>query len=151
MTPPRAILQSDEAPCGAESGLEGRHVDIPEEGRLEPRSAFLEDMKELASLADLDMILSPDAGPVAIYKHSTQCGLSDSAIEEVQAFEAKHPAAGTLYYLDLLAHRDISNAIAQRLGIRHESPQVIVLKEGKPVAVLNHRAIHLAALVQAIR
>ncbi len=107
-------------------------------------------MKELTSLADLDAVLGPSSGPVALYKHSTQCGLCDTAIGEVQAFEAKHPGSATIYYLDLLEHRDVSNAIAQRLGIRHESPQFIVLKDGKPVTVLNHRAIRVDALVKAI-
>lgn len=102
-------------------------------------------MKDLASLKELDQVLAPAPGPVAIYKHSTQCGMCDAAIEEVQAFEEKHPAT-PVYYLDLLAHRDVSNAIAQRLGVRHESPQFIVLRDGKPAAVLNHRAIRLEAL-----
>ena len=102
-------------------------------------------MKDLASLSELDQVLAPAPGPVAIYKHSTQCGMCDSAIVEVEEFAAKHPSV-PVYYLDLWAHRDVSNAVAQRLGVRHESPQFIVLREGKPVAVLNHRAIRLAAL-----
>jgi bacillithiol system protein YtxJ len=107
-------------------------------------------MKDLTSLGELDAVLAAVPGPVAIYKHSTQCGICDAAIEEVQAFEAKHSEA-TVYYLDLLAHRDVSNAIAQRLGVRHESPQLLVLKDGKPVAVLNHRAIRADALVKALK
>lgn len=106
-------------------------------------------MKDLTSLQDLEAALAPAPGPVVLYKHSTQCGICDTAIEEVQAFEAKHPAAATVYYLDLLAHRDVSNAIAQKLGIRHESPQAIVLRDGKPVAVLNHRGIQAEALRSA--
>jgi bacillithiol system protein YtxJ len=107
-------------------------------------------MKELTSIADLDALLGPASGPVALYKHSTQCGNSETALEEVRAFEEKNPTGTTIYYLDLLAHRDVSNAIAQRLGIRHESPQFIVLKDGKPLTVLNHRAIRLDALAKAI-
>ncbi|HLY72697.1 MAG TPA: bacillithiol system redox-active protein YtxJ [Planctomycetota bacterium] len=106
-------------------------------------------MKELASLEDLSAALFPAPGPVVIYKHSTQCGICDAALEEVQAFEEKNPAVATIYYLDLLAHRELSNAVARNLGIRHESPQAIVLRDGKPVAVLNHRAIRLDALARA--
>ena len=106
-------------------------------------------MQELASLEELDAVLGPAPGPVVIYKHSTQCGICDAAIEEVQAFEEKNPAAATIYYLDLLAHREVSNAVARKLGIRHESPQAIVLRDGKAVAVLNHRAIRADALVKA--
>ncbi|HEV3026387.1 MAG TPA: bacillithiol system redox-active protein YtxJ [Planctomycetota bacterium] len=107
-------------------------------------------MKDLASLQELDAALLPVPGPVVIYKHSTQCGICDTAIEEIRSFEEQHPSAATIYYLDLLAHRELSNAVARKLGIRHESPQVIVLKEGKPVAVLNHRAIRLDALGRAV-
>jgi len=103
-------------------------------------------MKDLTSLQELDAALVPIPGPVILYKHSTQCGICDTAIEEVQAFEEQHPAAATIYYLDLLAHRDVSNEISRKLGIRHESPQAIVLKDGKPVAILNHRAIKSDAL-----
>jgi len=105
-------------------------------------------MKDLASLEDLDAALASAAGPVVLYKHSTACGICDGAIEEVRAFEAQHPAT-TVYYLDLLEHRDVSNAIAQKLGIRHESPQAIVLRDGKPVAVFNHRAIKQSVLISA--
>ena len=103
-------------------------------------------MKDLASLEELDAILVPSPGPIVLYKHSTQCGICDTAIEEVRAFEEKNPAAATIYYLDLLAHRDVSNEIARKLSIRHESPQAIVLKDSKPVAVLNHRTIKAEAL-----
>jgi len=67
----------------------------------------------------------------------------------VQAFEEAHPAAATVYYLDLLSHRDVSNEIARKLGVRHESPQVIVLGDGEPVAVLNHRAIKRGDIISA--
>jgi|SRR5579862_7507244 len=108
-------------------------------------------MKDLASLTQFDALLGPSPGCVLIYKHSTQCGLCDSAIEELRAFEEKNPAAATIYYLDLLAYRDLSKAVAQKLGVRHESPQVIVLKDGKPRAVLNHRAIRVEALRSALQ
>lgn len=106
-------------------------------------------MKELQSLADLDAALGVRRGTFVLYKHSTQCGISDGALSEIEAFTAAHPEP-TFYYLDLLAHRDVSNAIAQKLGVKHESPQAIVVRDGKVAAVLNHRAIRGAALRTAI-
>src|SRR5262245_49359365 len=103
-------------------------------------------MNELQSIADLDRALASGKGKVVLYKHSTQCGGCDGAIEEIQEFLRSHPGAGEFYYLDLLAHRDVSNAIAQRLGVKHESPQAIFLEDGKVAAVLNHRAIRVAAI-----
>ena len=108
-------------------------------------------MKDLTSLPDLDQALAQPKGKVVLYKHSTQCGICDGAIEEIERFLKGHPAAAEFYYLDLLAHRDVSNAIAQRLGVKHESPQAIVLEDGKVAAVLNHRAIRVAALEKALR
>src|SRR5689334_17914773 len=106
-------------------------------------------MKELSSLADLDSALADSKGTVVLYKHSTLCGICDGAIAEIKAFMTAHPAP-TIYYLDLLEHRDVSNAIARRLGVKHESPQAIVLKGGKVCAVLNHRAITGASLEKAL-
>lgn len=105
-------------------------------------------MKELAAAPDLDDALA-SPGTSVLYKHSTRCGLCDETIAEVEAFAASHPEAA-VYYLDLLAHRDVSDAIAERLGVRHESPQAVVVRAGKVVAVLNHRAIRAAALERAV-
>ena len=108
-------------------------------------------MNELRSLADLDQALAARKGRIVLYKHSTQCGMCDGALEEIQEFLKSGGDAGAFYYLDLLAHRDVSNAIAQRLGVKHESPQAIVLDDGKVAAVLNHRAIRLPALEKALQ
>lgn len=107
-------------------------------------------MKDLDTLRGLDALLDPSPEPRILYKHSTQCGMCDTAIEEVRSFEENHPAAA-IYYLDLLAHRDVSDAVARKLGVRHESPQAILLKDGKVLAVLNHRAIRAEALEKAMR
>lgn len=107
-------------------------------------------MKDLTSVADLEALLEPSPEVRVLYKHSTQCGMCDGAIEEVRAFEAQQPAAATVYYIDLWEHRDVSNAVASKLAVRHESPQAIVLKDGKAVAVLNHRAITRAALAKSL-
>lgn len=108
-------------------------------------------MRDLDSLQALDALLAPSSSPVLIYKHSTQCGMCDRAFEEVRTFEARHPAAAAIYYLDLWAHRDVSDAVERKLGVRHESPQAILLKSGKVAAVLNHRAVRAEALDQAVR
>jgi len=107
-------------------------------------------VKHLQSLSDLDRALADPKGTVVLYKHSTQCGICDGAIDQIEQFLKDHPASAEFYYLDLLAHRDVSNEIAQRLGVKHESPQAIVLEGGKVAAVLNHRAIRVPALEKAL-
>jgi len=94
-------------------------------------------MKELHSLTDLDQAFeTSNDKTIAIFKHSTSCGISRMVLKgyraELEALEAENVE---LYYLDLLSHRDVSNAIAQRTGVQHESPQLLVIKEG---AVLHH-------------
>ena len=105
-------------------------------------------MIELRDAAGLDAALAAP-GDAVLYKHSTRCGLCDAAIEEVRAFEGARSDVA-VHYLDLLAHRDVSTAIAERLGVKHESPQALVLRSGRLLAVLNHRSIRADALEKAL-
>ncbi len=104
----------------------------------------------LTDLAQLDGIdrLSAES-PVLIFKHSTQCEISGGALDRMDAGDAdafNFPA----YYLDLLAHRAVSNAVEARYGIQHESPQVLVIKNGKCVYHTSHRAITFADTLAAM-
>lgn len=66
-----------------------------------------------------------------IYKHSTRCNLSHDAYRQVREFVAAH-ADTPVFIVDVLQHRAVSNHVAEQLSIRHQSPQVIVLRRGKP-------------------
>ena len=83
--------------------------------------------------------------PVLVFKHSTRCSISRMALRQ---FETDWNLDGkiTPYFLDLLEYRPISNAIAERLGVVHQSPQVIVIKEGLAVYDASHEAIQVSAL-----
>ncbi|MEP7148581.1 MAG: bacillithiol system redox-active protein YtxJ [Acidobacteriota bacterium] len=70
--------------------------------------------------------------PVLLLKHSTTCGISSGVYREVGL------VAANVNIVILQTHREISNAIATRTGVRHESPQAIVLREGKPVYHASH-------------
>jgi bacillithiol system protein YtxJ len=107
-------------------------------------------MIDLKSVGDLDQALGEKQRPVVLFKHSTQCPISAAADEEYRAFIAGHPEAAVYTHLDLLAHRNVSNAIAQRLGVRHESPQAVIVEGGKVKAVLNHDEITAEALGAAL-
>ncbi len=76
---------------------------------------------------------------IAIFKHSTRCGISRNAIKQFE----KQTENNTIdfYFLDLLSFRNISNAIALKFGVEHQSPQLIVLKNKKVVAHASHHAI----------
>lgn len=90
--------------------------------------------------SQLDEIIKVSANKtVAIFKHSTRCGISRNAIKQFE----KQTEIGSIdfYFLDLLSFRNISSAIAQKFGVVHKSPQLIVLKGKKVVAHASHHAI----------
>ncbi|HYE98629.1 MAG TPA: bacillithiol system redox-active protein YtxJ [Planctomycetota bacterium] len=103
-------------------------------------------MKTLASLEDLDALLAERGKPVVLFKHSTRCPVSAMAEEEFRDLVRARPSDAVYGFLDLLAHRDVSDAVARRLGVPHESPQAIVLRDGRVSAVLNHDEIRADAL-----
>ncbi|WP_456312609.1 bacillithiol system redox-active protein YtxJ [Pseudomonas shirazensis] len=83
--------------------------------------------------------------PVVIFKHSTRCSISKMALKQ---FEREFDLNETVdaYFLDLIAHRDISNEIANRFNVYHESPQLILIKNGKAVYNVSHSDIDAQAL-----
>lgn len=79
---------------------------------------------------------------IAIFKHSTSCFISKTVLKNFEKeVDSENIDSNSLYYLDLLAHRNLSNAIADQLGIRHESPQLIVIENGKAIANASHQDI----------
>lgn len=97
---------------------------------------------ELTQLQQLDTIIEKsESMPVLIFKHSTMCSVSRMAL---RAFENEFSLPEEdlkLYFLDLIAYRDVSNEIASRLGVVHQSPQVILIKNGKAVYNESHSDI----------
>ncbi|WBL21396.1 bacillithiol system redox-active protein YtxJ [Zunongwangia sp. HRR-M8] len=81
---------------------------------------------------------------VAILKHSTRCGISRMVLKQFEnSYDIPEDAEVKLYFLDLLSHRDISNEIAERFKVRHESPQLIVLQGKKVVHHSSHQDIQV--------
>jgi bacillithiol system protein YtxJ len=85
---------------------------------------------------------------VLLFKHSTVCPISAAAHEQYQAFCAAHPDVPTIY-VDVIADRGTARGIAERSGVRHESPQAILFEQGKAVWNASHTAITKAALEAA--
>jgi bacillithiol system protein YtxJ len=79
--------------------------------------------------------------PCLIYKHSTRCSISSLAqnrLEKSWAFSSEELLP---YFLDLITYRAISNAIAEQFGVPHESPQVLLIKDGRCVYDASHLQI----------
>ncbi|MEQ9009729.1 MAG: bacillithiol system redox-active protein YtxJ [Ekhidna sp.] len=83
--------------------------------------------------------------PVVLFKHSTRCSISAMSLSR---FERSYEEESVFdsYFLDLIAYREISNAIAERYGVRHESPQTILIKNGKAVFDASHMGISYSDL-----
>lgn len=79
--------------------------------------------------------------PQVIFKHSTRC--STSALVKNRLERAKQPASIDFYYLDLLSYRPVSNKIVDAFGIHHESPQILLIRDGKCVYDESHIGISM--------
>ncbi|CDR33715.1 bacillithiol system redox-active protein YtxJ [Criblamydia sequanensis] len=98
-------------------------------------------MKKIETLSELNALLQESAHQsVYFYKHSDRCSLCHLAIQEVQEFQREHPEA-KVGFIDVLRNRDISNALAERSKIRHESPQIILYEKQEPVFHTSHSKI----------
>jgi bacillithiol system protein YtxJ len=83
-----------------------------------------------------------------LFKHSTTCPISAAAFEEYERWSAAHPGTRT-GWIDVVQERALARAVAERTGIRHESPQAILLERGQPRWNASHGAIDLASLAEA--
>lgn len=93
----------------------------------------------------LDKLLTDSRSkPVVIFKHSNACGISSAAYREMEKIE------GQVNLLEVQSARDVSRELADLTGIRHETPQVIVLKDGKAVWNASHFDVKAGAVLKAL-
>jgi bacillithiol system protein YtxJ len=95
--------------------------------------------KHLNSTDDLKQAIElSNKQPIVLFKHSTRCSVSMVAKRGLEQFWDLDMEA---YHLDLIAHRDISNQIASIFGVKHESPQILVIRNEKAVYNASHGQI----------
>lgn len=105
---------------------------------------------DLLTAVQLDEIIHlSHQRPQVIFKHSTRCNISSIAWTRLKKAETLEGA--DFYYLDLLAHRPLSGQIASTLDVEHESPQVLLVKNGKCVYDESHLGITADELQEQIR
>ncbi len=87
--------------------------------------------------------------PVMIFKHSTRCNISSSALNRVERNwnNEQDDVKVKPYYLDLIAYRNISNEIAKNWNIEHQSPQVLVIKNGTCIYTETHMGINYDEII----
>jgi len=111
---------------------------------------FMKAWHDLTSISALDEALAQShTRPQLIFKHSTTCGISAQVHEGLLSETAALSATMDLQYLDLLAFRPVSNEVAARLGVAHQSPQAIVVWQGKAIASSSHFSVTAAKLIKA--
>jgi bacillithiol system protein YtxJ len=99
-------------------------------------------MKSLKTLPDTDAleaaIAESSERPVLIFKHSRTCGISCEAFDELHAHLAEGPGEVSYNLITVQSHRGVSDHLTKRLGVRHETPQAILLRDGVPVWNASH-------------
>ena len=104
----------------------------------------LTDMQEIANIKQRSF-----EKPQIIFKHSTTCGISSVALNRFK--NSTTFAEADYYILDLRKHRDISQLVAKTFEVQHESPQVIVVKDGNAIYHESHFSISMDAIMNVLQ
>lgn len=108
-------------------------------------------LKEISTLEDLDTAMAASATqPILIYKHSLTCGTSGVAYEEVIELVEGSMLPGSAYIVKVQTARNASRAIEERTGVRHESPQALLIVDGRVVWHASHFRVTARAIASAL-
>ena len=106
---------------------------------------------ELRQDQDLEQLLERSrTDPVLIFKHSTQCSISGHIYQDFREFAENNPDLESAVVL-VIESRRLSQQIATRFGIRHESPQALLIKDGRVVWHASHWSITADSLSDAFK
>ena len=114
------------------------------------------DLIPLHHIDDLDRLLSEShTRPLLVFKHSFTCGTSAEALDElIEHLDADLVASGgpdpQYAIVTVQTHRDVSNAVAARLGVRHETPQALLIRNGRVVWAASHFRVTADAVQRAL-
>jgi bacillithiol system protein YtxJ len=103
-------------------------------------------LEQLTALEEIDK--ASFTHPILIFKHSTRCSISDVAKARLDREDNLNGV--DFYYLDLIKHRDISNALAEKYNVHHESPQILLIQKGECVYDESHIAITMAEIKEQV-
>lgn len=106
----------------------------------------------LTSLDQLEeLIRSSATRPQVVVKHSTRCGISAYALHRLSEAEKDLVQEADVYILDLLQYRELSNRIAERFGVFHQSPQLMVIQHGECTLELTHHEVMPSLVTDFLR
>lgn len=106
------------------------------------------DWKSLDTAATLEEIKQQSNDQtIMLFKHSTRCSISASALDRLERSWDNQEMEGIQpYFLDLIRYREVSNQVAQEFGVAHQSPQLILIRDGKAVYDNSHFGINYQEL-----
>lgn len=105
----------------------------------------------LSDLTELEAAIAESrVRPVLLFKHSRTCGISHGALDELRQHAARNSGRAAYRMITVQSHRGVSDEAASRLGVRHETPQAILLRDGRPVWKASHFNITAHRLDQAL-
>jgi bacillithiol system protein YtxJ len=88
---------------------------------------------------------------VLIFKHSTRCSISSTALNRFERnWKDEYGDKIKLYYLDLIENRTLSNQIAEHYNVQHESPQVLIISNGKCIYHTSHLDISVSEIIKQL-
>jgi len=99
------------------------------------------DLKEESQLEELTAQSKELPNGVLIFKHSTRCAISKMALSRFGRGWDVEQDKLPVYFLDLIRYRDVSNKVSEHFGVQHESPQILLIRDGKCVYTTSHNAI----------
>ncbi len=85
-----------------------------------------------------------------IFKHSTRCPVSLMARRTFEMDKKAIPEGTILYFLDLIAYRDVSNKVVEVFGVQHQSPQILLIKNGECILEASHSDISAGEVAEVI-
>ena len=110
-----------------------------------------EQIQTITTLDELERAIAVSSvRPAVIFKHSASCGLSAQAFDSIRDWLDQGLCEAAWFVLPVRASRAVSTAVATRFGIRHESPQALVLFEGKVVWHGSHFRATSQSIVAAL-
>lgn len=95
-----------------------------------------------------DLKTKSETKPQIIFKHSTRCSISAMAKRRLERNWNIDERQADIYYLDLIAYRSISNKVADDFGVSHQSPQILIIKNGQSIFDTSHNDIDVETIAE---
>ena len=109
------------------------------------------DLQALHTLDELDRALAASSHrPLLLFKHSYTCGVSAEALDQLVVHLNGRPRDASYAMITVQTDREVSRAVARRLGVRHETPQALLVRDGHVVWSASHFRVTAAAVKEAL-